>query len=233
MYRNLKPTFNKFYKKLIYPINTHTYCIYPIKIANNQMGNYFRSLITNIDTNFDSDKDAIFIEHLEKLALNNQIEQTKYFIKEKIIDGPDNIFIGIILNNTKPCINNQKSHSPCEITQKPCSIPAKPCVKQYSYQGIKIGPNGKIKKLIKFTESEDCLIFEYETSTQMILRKIKSTLSESIINNPIQDIFLNINDPETNIIINKPMDKFYREIFTCFNYPNISDEYDKIFHFIK
>lgn len=231
MYRNFKLLINKLNKRNhCYPINIPIYYIY----SNNQMDSYLSSLIGN-NINTDSESDDIFIEQLEKFALDEQIKQSKYFIKEKIIDGVDNIFIGILLNNTKPCINSQKSNTLCEITQNRCSIPINPCVNQYSFQGIKIGPNGKIKKLIKFTESDDCLIFEYETSSQLILRKIKSTLSESTINNPnpTQDIFLNIIDPSTDTIINKPMDKFYREIFTRFNYPNISDQYDKIFHFIK
>ncbi len=119
---------------------------------------------------------------------------TEYFQMDRIIDGENQIIIGVLSKN---------SSNP------------------YSSQGIKFGSNGYIKRLEKFIELPNNLIFEYESGITMTLSKKDN------------DIIINIKDPETSTTIIKPMDQIIREMFKPIGWRTISEEYDKIYNFIK
>lgn len=115
--------------------------------------------------------------------------------ESRLIDNENLIYIGIV-------------------SQKPYTNP-------YSSQAIKIGELGKIKRLEKFIETNNNLIFEYESNTSMILSKRDN------------NIIINIKELETNKSIIKPMDLIIREIFKPIYCSNLSCEYDKIHEFVK
>jgi hypothetical protein len=72
---------------------------------------------------------------------------SEYFIFERLIDGENQIVIGILSSDKK----NSKN--------------------PYSSQGIKIGSNGQIKRLQNFIETQNSLIFEYEDNIVLTLTK--------------------------------------------------------------
>jgi hypothetical protein len=118
----------------------------------------------------------------------------EYFQMERIIDGEHQIMIGILAKN---------SPNP------------------YSSQGIRIGSNGKIKRLEKFIELPNNLIFEYESDISLTLSKKDN------------NIIINVKEPETSTTIIKPMDTILIEMFKKIGWRTISEEYDKIYDFIK
>ncbi len=118
----------------------------------------------------------------------------EYFQMDRLIDGENQITIGVLSKN---------SSNP------------------YSSQGIKIGSYSKIRRLEKFIELPNNLIFEYETGITMTLSKKD------------KDIIINIKEPETSTTIIKPIDQIIREMFKPIGWRTISDEYDKIYDFIK
>lgn len=73
------------------------------------------------------------------------IVNNKYLKQDRLIDGENKIFIGIV--STKPPTN------------------------PYSSQAIRIGDFGKLYRLEKFIETPNSLIFEYESNTSMVLSK--------------------------------------------------------------
>jgi hypothetical protein len=116
------------------------------------------------------------------------------FLKsERLIDGVNEIYIGVIeKNNSNP----------------------------YSSQAIKIGLDGKIKRLEKFIETNNNLIYEYESGTSMTLTKKNN------------DIIIHIFDPETSTKIIKQMDLIVREIFKPIRWYELTEEYNLIEKFI-
>lgn len=70
------------------------------------------------------------------------------FSQERLIDGENKIYIGIIAPKTNP----------------------------HSSQAIKIGEYGVIKRLENFIETSNSLIFQYEMDTQMVLTKRKDEI---------------------------------------------------------
>lgn len=112
---------------------------------------------------------------------------------DRLIDGENQIYIGIVSNI--------------------------PPTNPYSSQAIRIG-DGKLKRLEKFIETQNNLIFEYEDNTSMVLSKREN------------DIIINIKEQDTNKTIIKPMDSIVREIFKPIQWSNLAIEYDKIPKFI-
>ena len=120
----------------------------------------------------------------------NSIETLK---TDRLIDAENNIYIGIV---------SKKQSNP------------------YSSQAIRIGIDGKLKRLEKFIELDNNLIFEYEDNTTMTLSKKNN------------DIIINVSEPNTSTNIIKPMDQITRKIYKDISWKTMSDEYDKIQNFI-
>lgn len=120
----------------------------------------------------------------------NSIETLK---TDRLIDAENNIYIGIVSKNQS---------------------------NPYSSQAIRIGIDGKLKRLEKFIELDNNLIFEYEDNTTMTLSKKNN------------DIIINVKEPDTSTNIIKPMDQITRKIYKDISWKTMSDEYDKIQNFI-
>lgn len=114
--------------------------------------------------------------------------------KDRLIDGENGVYIGIV---------------------------SKSKLNPYSSQAIRIGVDGKLKRLEKFIELDNNLIYEYEDNTTMTLSKKNN------------DIVINIKEPATSTNIVKPMDNVVRGMFKEIKWNTMSDEYDKISKFIK
>ena len=91
----------------------------------------------------------------------------------------------------------------------------------YSSQAIRIGLDGKLRRLESFTETSECLKYEFEADTVLTLSKRD------------KDIVILIKEPETNIKIIKPMDLICREIFKPICWGNLGTELDKIPDFVR
>ena len=115
--------------------------------------------------------------------------------QDRLIDGENKIYIGIV-------------------SQKPHTNP-------YSSQAIRIGDEGKLHRLEKIIETQNSLIYEYDSKTSMTLSKRHN------------EIIINVNEPDTNTHIIKPMDSIVREIFKPIHWGNLSNEYEKIHKFIE
>ena len=90
-----------------------------------------------------------------------------------------------------------------------------------SSQAIKIGLNGKIKRLEKFIETQNNLTFEFESGIVLTLTKRNN------------EIIINLNDPNTETNIIKNMDKVIRLYYKSLNFGFFSFEFDKIQKFIS
>ena len=113
---------------------------------------------------------------------------------DRMIDGESQITIGIV---------SRKEPNP------------------YPTQAIRIGLDGKLKRLESFEQADNFLKFEYEDNTTMSLTKRD------------KDIIINVKEPEKEINIIKPMTSICREIFKPIVFDNLSLEYDKIYDFIR
>ena len=113
---------------------------------------------------------------------------------DRMIDGESQIVIGIV---------SKKEPNP------------------YSTQAIRIGLDGKLKRLESFEQTDNFLKFEYEGNTTMSLTKRD------------KDIIINVKEPENEINIIKPMSSICREIFKPIVFSDLSIEYDKIPDFIR
>jgi len=91
----------------------------------------------------------------------------------------------------------------------------------YSSQAIRIGLYGNIKRLEKFIQLPNTLIFDYEHGTNMTLSKKDN------------NIIINIKEPDTSTNIIKPMDNIVREMFKPIKWRTMSEEYDIIHDFIS
>lgn len=123
---------------------------------------------------------------------NNIVGESLKF--DRMIDGESQIVVGIV---------SKKEPNP------------------YSSQAIRIGLNGKLKRLESFEQTDNFLKFEYEGNTTMSLIKRE------------KDIIINVKDPLNGIIIIKPMASICREIFKPIEFSDLSIEYDKIPNFIR
>jgi hypothetical protein len=126
--------------------------------------------------------------------MGNSIFSQECLQQDRLIDGENEIFIGIVG------------------TQK---------INPFSSQAIRIGHNGKLRKLENFIETQNCLRFEFESNTTLTLTKRE------------KNIIINLKEPETNKHISKPMDSICREIFKPISWGNLAIEYDKIPNFIR
>lgn len=130
----------------------------------------------------------------DSIVLNNY-NNFEYLKQDRLIDGENKIYIGVV--------------SP------------RPRTNPYSSQAIRIGDEGKLRRLEKFIETPNSLIFEYESNTSMVLSKRE------------KDVIINIKEPDTNTQVIKPMDSIVREIFKPIKWGNLASEYDKIPEFIR
>ena len=112
---------------------------------------------------------------------------------DRIIDAEEHIFIGIVSKHK----NNPLSG-----------------------QGIRIGFDGKIKRLENFIETPTNLIYEFENNSTLTLSKRD------------EDIIINIKEPETNTNLTKSMDLFLRQMSKPINWSDESREFDKISNFV-
>jgi hypothetical protein len=113
---------------------------------------------------------------------------------ERIIDSDFNIYIGIVA--TQP--NNP-----------------------LSAQAIRIGNDGKIKRLKKYIQSINSISYEFENDTILTLTKRNG------------DIIINIKESDTNKYYIKMMSDIIRTTFKPIKMSNCSDEFDEIYNFIK
>lgn len=118
----------------------------------------------------------------------------EYLKFDRVIDGENQIIIGII---------SKKEPNP------------------FSSQAIQIGRNGNLKRLENFIQIQNCLIFEFESNTELTLSKREN------------DIIIYYKDPNTQIIITKPMDIPIRKFFKPIQFGDLSYEFDKIYNFIN
>jgi hypothetical protein len=125
--------------------------------------------------------------------MGNFIYREESIILERIIDTESLIIIGLV---------SEKQPNP------------------YSAQAIRIGWDGKVKRLESFEETDNYLKFEYESNTTMTLTKRN------------KDIIIHIKDPKNKINIVKTMSAISREVFTPIKLGKLSFEYDKIDNFI-
>lgn len=140
-----------------------------------------------------------FIELLRKIPIiSNYIEQD-FLNFERCIDDETQTFIGILYNTSNPITN----------LSNPISA-----------QAIKIGSNGKIKRLKTFYESDNYIKFEYESNISLTINKKN------------KEIIIYIRDPQNRINIQKPIKSTDIEIYKPFNLDEFSIEYDKIENFI-
>jgi len=124
--------------------------------------------------------------------MGNLISQ-EYLKCDRLIDAENVIYIGIV---------SEKNKNPL------------------STQAIRIGQDGKLKRLEKFTETNNSIIYEFENDTILSLSKRE------------KDIIINLKEPETDINLIKNMDQIVREIFKPIKFGNLSIEFDKIPKFI-
>lgn len=117
----------------------------------------------------------------------------EYLTFDRVLDGENKIFIGIV----------------SKIEPNPMSG-----------QAIQIGSNGKLKRLEKFTETQNNLIFEFENSTVLTLMKRDKC------------IIIHLQEPDTPNII-KIMDSTIRTFFNPIHFGEQSYEFDKIPDFIS
>lgn len=125
--------------------------------------------------------------------MGNFFSYQGYFVASRVIDGINQVHVGVI-----------------------APIDSNP----YSSQAIKIGLDGKIRRLENFIETSNCLKFEFEADTVLTLSRRD------------KEIILGISELETNIKIIKLMDSVCREIFKPIMWGNLSTELDKISNFI-
>ena len=118
----------------------------------------------------------------------------EYLKFDRVIDGENQIIIGII---------SKKEPNP------------------FSSQAIQIGRNGNLKRLENFIQIQNCLIFEFESNTELTLSKREN------------DIIIYFKDPDTQTIITKPMDIPIRKFFKPIQFGDLSYEFDKIYNFIN
>lgn len=126
--------------------------------------------------------------------MGNFIFGQEFLNFDRMIDGESQIVVGIV---------SKKEPNP------------------YSSQAIRIGLDGKLKRLESFEQTDNFLKFQYESNTTMILTKRK------------KDIIIHIKEPENEINITKPMASICREIFKPIKFGELSIEYDKIPDFIR
>ena len=118
---------------------------------------------------------------------------------DRLIDAESQVYIGIV---------SKKNNNPL------------------SHQAIRIGSNGKLKRLEKFVETSTNLIYEFESDTVLTLTKIVNN------NNNNNDIIINLKEPDTMINLIKPMDLIVRKISKPINWTDCSNEFDKIPKFV-
>ncbi len=117
----------------------------------------------------------------------------EYLKFDRLIDGENKISIGIVSKNQENSISGQ---------------------------AIQVGSNGKIKRLEKFTETQNSLIFEFEHNTVLSLIKRDKC------------IIIHLKQPDTHELI-KIMDSIIRTFFNPINFGEQSYEFDKIPGFIS
>jgi hypothetical protein len=126
--------------------------------------------------------------------MGNNIFSQEYLKFDRMIDGESQIVIGIVA---------KKDPNP------------------YSSQAIRIGLDGKLKRLETFEQTENCLKFNYESDTTLSITKRND------------EIIVCVKEPDTNTNIIKPMVSICREIFKPIKFGDLSQEYDKIPDFIR
>jgi hypothetical protein len=126
--------------------------------------------------------------------MGNSIFGQEFLQFDRMIDGESQIAIGIV---------SKKEPNP------------------YSSQAIRIGLDGKLKRLETFEQTDNYLKFNYESNTTMTLIKRN------------KDVIINIKEPENEINMIKPMTSICREIFKPIKFGEFSLEYDKIPDFIR
>jgi len=128
--------------------------------------------------------------------MGNNIEKSigvkEYFKSERLIDAESKIYIGIV---------------------SPLSNPL-------SGQAIRIGHNGKLKRLEKFIETSNSLIYEFELDTVLTLSKRD------------KEIIINLKEPNKKHLI-KLMNSITRELFKPIKWNMTSFDFDKIPEFIN
>jgi len=154
----------------------------------------------------------------KKLIMGNK-QSFEPLKTDNLIDPENNICVGIVIN--KQSFETLKTDRLIDAENNICiGIVSKKQSNPYSSQAIRIGLYGKLKRLEKFIELDNNLIFEYEDNTTMTLSKKNN------------DIIINVKEPETSTNIIKPMDLIIREVFKEIGWKTMSDEYDKIPNFI-
>ncbi len=123
---------------------------------------------------------------------NSTDEHLKFY---RTLDGINSINIGII----SPIVTNP-----------------------LSAQAIRIGNNGKIKRLQRFVETDDGLLYDFDNNTTLFLNKRDDG-----------DIVISYIDNEANLSVNKIMEPQIREFFKPINFGDLSNEFDKIYDFVK
>jgi len=117
------------------------------------------------------------------------------FLKcERIIDSDYNIYIGIV---------NKQLNNPL------------------STQAIKIGNDGKIKRLKKYIQSANSISYEFENDTILTLTRMNT------------DILINIKESDTQKYYIKSMSNIIRNKYKPIKMLNSSNELDEIYNFIK
>lgn len=119
----------------------------------------------------------------------------EYMVIERLIDGENQVTIGIV---------HQKD------AQNPLSG-----------QAIKVGLDGKLKRLEKFIETPNSLTYEFESNTVLTLSKRD------------KDIIINLKEPDTQIHLIKPMDLIVRKISKPISWRTLSEDFDKIPDFVR
>lgn len=113
---------------------------------------------------------------------------------KRIIDSNYNIYIGIV---------NKQLNNPL------------------STQAIKIGNDGKIKRLKKYIQSANSISYEFENDTILTLTRMN------------KDILLNIKESDTQKYYIKSMSNIIRNKYKPIKMLNSSNELDEIYNFIK
>ena len=127
--------------------------------------------------------------------MGNNVFSQEFLKFDRMIDGESKIVIGIVAKKKDP--------------------------NPYSSQAIRIGLDGKLKRLESFEQTDNCLKFNYESDTSLSLTKRND------------EIIICVKEPDTNTNIIKPMASICREIFKPIKFGVLSQEYDKIPDFIR
>ena len=125
----------------------------------------------------------------------NNMSNQEYMKTDRLIDGENQVTIGFV---------HQKD------PQNPLSS-----------QAIRVGLDGKLKRLEKFIETSNSLTYEFESDTVLTLSKRD------------KDIIINLKEPDTQIHLIKPMDSIVREISKPIGWGSLSQDLDKIPSFIR